>query len=1019
MRLHDLRVTAFGPFAATVTVDLDDLGSDGLFLLCGPTGAGKSSVLDAICFALYGQVPGERSTARHLRSDGAAPDVAPRVVLEATLSGRRFRFTRSPAWERPKKRGTGTTTQQASALVEERVDGTWTHLTGRIDEAGQLVGRLLGLTMAQFCQVVLLPQGEFQRFLRAGADDRQRLLQSIFRTSRYAEVERWLTDRRRALRQESLDALAGVRSTVHRLSEAGHVPFPDDLALDDPSGTPGDGGTAALTAWAEGLVADAAGAAQAADRRRAAAEDALAAAASACTAAESLAGLRERHARAAAAAAELAEEQDGVEAARAERDAAVRAAPARALVGAHDRAVRGLARAEASADAALRAVGTAAHLVTGTLELDFGDGSPAGTPAVDAATARRALDDVVGRRHRCEAAAGHETTLRRLREAAAARDVEIGEVDDRVAALEVEARELPGRLAALRDEVAAGVAAVEAITTTRERQGAVRAGLEAARRSEELTETLAVAEQDLLDATGRTQRCRERLLDLREARLEGMAAEIAQGLAVGGACPVCGSCQHPEPARRAHDAPDAAAEKQARSDLDDAEVEQQAYGDRVRTLREQLARAREAAQDRPAVQWRAEGDDLARALADLTAGVAALPAARSALARAEERQASLGDELRRLEGRRAALGAGAAADAARADELHRGLRGLLVAEDAPDVATALAALRRDEERWTRALEALEQRERARLAVEETDEAARAEAAACGFASLEEVEAAARTPEQVAALEARVRAHDDAVAATSAALADPELVAAAAAPAPDLDAARAGHGAADAEAGAARTQAEVTAVRAGRLGALADDLRAALAAWEPVRAAHEVAERVATLASGRSGDNRLRLALPAYVVAWRLGQVVEAANDRLGRMSGHRYALEQSDARGGLGIVVRDDWSGERRDPATLSGGETFVVSLALALGLADVVTQESAADGEGSDLETLFVDEGFGSLDPDTLDDVMDTLDELREGGRVVGVVSHVGELRTRITTQLQVTPARSGSTVRLVHADG
>ncbi|MDN7122260.1 AAA family ATPase, partial [Nocardioides sp. ChNu-153] len=818
MRLHDLTVTAFGPFATTVTVDLDDLASDGLFLLCGPTGAGKSSVLDAICFALYGQVPGERSTARHLRSDGAAPDIAPRVVLEATLSGRRFRFTRSPAWERPKKRGAGTTTQQASALVEERVDGTWSHLTGRIDEAGQLVTRLLGLTMAQFCQVVLLPQGEFQRFLRAGADDRQRLLQSIFRTSRYAEVERWLTDRRRALRQESLDALVAVRSTVHRLSEAGHVAFPDHLVLDDPSGSPaavpsdgaeesaggdpGDGtGTDALSAWAGTLVTDSATAAAAADRHRAHAEDALASAASTLAAAEAVTALRERHARAAAAAAALADEQAGVDAARAERDAAVRAAPARALVGAHDRAARALTRAEASADAALRAVGTAAHLVTGTLELDFGDGSPAGTPEVDAATARRALDDVVGRRHRCEAVAGHDTTLGRLRAAATTRDAELRAVDEEVAALEAEARDLPARLVTLRDEVAAGVGAVEAITTTRGRQGEVRAGLEAARRAGELTATLAVAEQDLLDATARTQRGRERLLDLREARLEGMAAEIAQGLAVGGACPVCGSCQHPEPARRAHDAPDAAAEKQARSALDDAEVEQQAYADRVRTLREQLARAREAAQDRPVDRWRTEGEDLARTLTALTAEVAALPAARAALARAEERQASLGDELRRLEGRRSALAAAATADAARADELHRALRGLLVAEDAPDVATALAALRRDEERWTRALEAVEHRERARAAVAESDEAARAEAAACGFSTLAEVEAAARTPEQVAALEARVRAHDDAVAATGAAVADPELRAAAAAPAPDVDAARTTHGAADAAAAA--------------------------------------------------------------------------------------------------------------------------------------------------------------------------------------------------------------------------
>ncbi|MGZ4487445.1 MAG: AAA family ATPase, partial [Nocardioides sp.] len=120
MRLHRLEVTAFGPFAESVEVDFDQLSDAGLFLLSGPTGAGKTSVLDAVCFALYGDVPGDRNAAKRLRSDHAAPGVRPVVTLEATLSGRRFRLVRSPAWERPKKRGTGTTTEQASVTLSER-----------------------------------------------------------------------------------------------------------------------------------------------------------------------------------------------------------------------------------------------------------------------------------------------------------------------------------------------------------------------------------------------------------------------------------------------------------------------------------------------------------------------------------------------------------------------------------------------------------------------------------------------------------------------------------------------------------------------------------------------------------------------------------------------------------------------------------------------------------------------------------------------------------------------------------
>ena len=162
------------------------------------------------------------------------------------------------------------------------------------------------------------------------------------------------------------------------------------------------------------------------------------------------------------------------------------------------------------------------------------------------------------------------------------------------------------------------------------------------------------------------------------------------------------------------------------------------------------------------------------------------------------------------------------------------------------------------------------------------------------------------------------------------------------------------------------------------------------------------------------DNQLQMRLSAYVLATRLDQVVAAANERLGHLRDQRYLLqrtgraERKGSQAGLGLEVVDQWTGDVRSPATLSGGETFVVSLSLALGLADVVTQEAG----GTEVETLFVDEGFGTLDADTLDDVMDRLDGLRAGGRTVGVVSHVTELRSRIPTQVHVEKTRSGSVV-------
>ena len=204
----------------------------------------------------------------------------------------------------------------------------------------------------------------------------------------------------------------------------------------------------------------------------------------------------------------------------------------------------------------------------------------------------------------------------------------------------------------------------------------------------------------------------------------------------------------------------------------------------------------------------------------------------------------------------------------------------------------------------------------------------------------------------------------------------------------------------------------------RVASLSGDLDAALARLRPALDRAEVATAVSTLLEGRSSDNRLRLRLSAYVLSERLAQVVDAANDRLSKMGQGRFALEQCDEstgrgrRGGLGLRVHDAWTSTVRATGSLSGGETFMVSLALALGLADTVSAESG----GTRIETLFVDEGFGSLDSEALEGVLDTLDSLREGGRSVGVISHVSEMRDRICTQVRVAAdASSGSTLQVV----
>ena len=220
MRLHTLELRAFGPYATGQRIDFDRLAASGLFLLEGPTGAGKSTILDAITFALYGGLAGEESGEDRLRSHFADPAAEPTVTLEFSLHGTRYRVTRVPEHRRPKKRGEGFTTEASRVHLERQEAGAWRSLTSNKAEAGEVVTEAVGLSREQFTQVMLLPQGEFARFLRARDDDRRDLLTKLFGTQLYDRVTAELDRRRYDAARQREEAAQAVSAAVSAAAEA-------------------------------------------------------------------------------------------------------------------------------------------------------------------------------------------------------------------------------------------------------------------------------------------------------------------------------------------------------------------------------------------------------------------------------------------------------------------------------------------------------------------------------------------------------------------------------------------------------------------------------------------------------------------------------------------------------------------------------------------------------------------------------------------------------------------------------
>jgi DNA repair protein SbcC/Rad50 len=1000
MRPHRLRVTAFGAFGGTVEVSFDDLARAGLFLLHGETGAGKTTLLDAIGFALYGRVPGERGKARRLRSDHAAPGTPTEVQLEATFGGRRMRITRKPEQERAKLRGPGTTTEQAKVLLEESAGGSWRAVSTRVGEADAEIADLMGMSADQFFQVVLLPQGEFARFLHADAGDRAKLLQRLFGTDRFHAVEDWLANRRRATARDVEEAESGIATLVARVAQAAGLEAPPAETGESagPDGLPGRPLPSA--AWAVQLAEAAAFEAAASASQVAGYRRDLDQALGLERETARLADRQRRRQAALRTRDELARAEADVEQLRPALAAAARAAEVTPALAEAERTADVLARARAAEERARIAAGAAS--------------------AVTAAELRETAQERVAMLGRLETlstvsrqAADEDQTAARARTAATALAAQIDAAGKELSAK----RQRRPELSRERDQA----------SQAGQRLPSVQAEADRYRRAADDANALVAARADksrqeeaYVDAKLDMAELVTEAAQLRLARIDGMRAELAATLVDGAPCPVCGSLDHPElcelrgqrVTREQEEAADAmAAEAAEKAETIGARLG--AADERVADLSARLSEAGFAvAADLFSLQ--AEMTRLETTARDLAAQVRKLAAAAARLAGLQASldalDRSIADAEKRLveltEQREAEL-----RQAGDADQRAAGHRQSLLAQlgGHPDLDAALGAARQAADALTLAADAADATARAvRDAGRAADLAAQA-ATAAGFAGLDAVRQAWQDAAWRSTTDQAIREYEAKTRAVAEQLADPELDVALDPPA-DLAGAQAGVDAAGKVHDDALRVSDRARHRADQLAGLAPQLAAHLDELRPLAARAAEARRLADLAAG-GGANTLRMTLSSFVLAARLEEVAAAASERLITMTSGRYSLVHTDARrgggrSGLGLLACDSWTGVDRDTSTLSGGETFLASLALALGLADVVTAEAG----GARIEALFVDEGFGSLDEDTLEEVMTVLDGLREGGRMVGIVSHVAELRQRIPAQIRVRKGQGGS---------
>lgn len=919
MRPLKLAISGFGPYAGTQELDFSRLGTGGLYLITGDTGAGKTTIFDAITYALFGEASGDSRDASMLRSKYAAPDTPTYVELTFDYGGKSYQVKRSPEYTRAKTRGTGNTKQAATAeLIYPDGD-----VVTKLKEVNTAIRDIIGLTRAQFSQITMISQGDFRKLLQAGTEERQKIFRDIFRTKFYDLLQSKLKENVLAVGREKDEISRSIGQYMRSVTCKEDSVYSPDVEKARAGQLP----MAEFQKVLETILKEDADTQKQLDSDLDTVEKELDAVKEQLTKAEAYQKAK----------TELFGKQE------------------------QERALSTqLQKAKGAKDAAKDTEPQQRELTNrlAQWELLLPKYDDLNTLEAKLTTAKKDLADAMRKRETAQALQAQlNVEIQSLKEE-----------HSQLSSAEAQKERLSNQLGNASDRKEKFTKLLSEIKSFNAEQ-----------------EKLNELQQAFQAALATSSRFLQVYNDKNAAFLREQAGMMASNLEEGKPCPVCGSIHHPVLAALSQDAPSEADVKHAKKKYEDADKETQLASQKaskqngtVETAREALLKTvsdllpgtsleeASAAAEKNANALQEEIDGLKKELAEIKEKIQRKQALEKQIPSKEEEYQKAVNAYTDADTKIKLCNGSIEALQTQADELRSEL-------PSPDKAAAKAQQEADREQ----LDKLKQ-------------------------------AQAEANEKYSAYDKELTGVRSAIAQLGQQLADqPEW---------------------DTE--ALNEQKEALTLRKTELRNAQGNVSYRITANTGAR--DHIAAQASTLADleqqyawmkalsdTANGDvsGKQKIKLETYIQGAYFDQILMRANIRLQKMSGGQYDLKRRDtvdgykSQSGLELDIVDHINASERSVNTLSGGESFLASLALALGLSDEVQMST-----GIRLDTLFVDEGFGSLDPEALNKAYNTLASLTEGNRLVGIISHVAELKERIDRQIVVSKKPSGgSTAEII----